>query len=85
MVGAPFFEKVTVRLPPGAATGGIGGNEHEVIITAPGATMMPYVKSLKIDGKSIERPVLKHSQLVSARSIAFEMADTPQDWGDQRD
>ncbi|KAI7231670.1 hypothetical protein KC330_g6302 [Hortaea werneckii] len=81
IVGAPFFEKVTIRLPAGAGSGGEGGQEHELVITAPGAPTMPFVKSLYVDGKVVDRPVLSHGQIVKARHIAFEMADTPQSWG----
>ncbi|KAI7370429.1 hypothetical protein KC354_g1281 [Hortaea werneckii] len=81
IVGAPFFEKVTIRLPPGAGSGGEGGQEHELMITAPGAPTMPFVKSLHVDGQMVDRPGLTHGQIVNARHIAFEMADTPQAWG----
>ncbi|KAI6856599.1 hypothetical protein KC352_g9728 [Hortaea werneckii] len=81
IVGAPCFEKVTIRLPAGAGTGGEGGQECELVITAPGAAKMPFVKSLHVDGKAVDQPVLTHGQIVSARHIAFEMADTPQSWG----
>ncbi|KAI7153510.1 hypothetical protein KC349_g8314 [Hortaea werneckii] len=81
IVGAPFFEKVTIRLPAGAGSGGEGGQEHELVITAPGAPMMPFVKSLHVDGRVVDRPVLSHGQIVKARHIAFEMTDTPQSWG----
>ncbi|KAI7717410.1 hypothetical protein KC353_g4599 [Hortaea werneckii] len=81
IVGAPSFEKVTIRLPAGAGSGGEGGQEHEVVITAPGAPTMPFVRSLHVDGKVVDRPVLSHGQIVKARHIAFEMADTPQSWG----
>ncbi|KAK3068123.1 hypothetical protein LTR53_014544 [Teratosphaeriaceae sp. CCFEE 6253] len=82
IVGAPFFEKVTIRLPAGAATGGVvGGEEHELVITGPGAPTMPFVKGLTVDGVAVETPVLTHQQIVNARSIAFEMASTPQVWG----
>jgi putative alpha-1,2-mannosidase len=77
VVGAPFFEKVTIRLPAGAATGGVGGEEHELVITAPGAPTMPFVKSLAVDGVAIEKAVLTHEQIVGASHIAFEMADEP--------
>ncbi|RMY25675.1 hypothetical protein D0867_00578 [Hortaea werneckii] len=81
IVGAPFVEKVTIRLSAGVGSGGEGGQEHELKITAPGAPMMPFVKSLHVDGKVVDRPVLTHGQIVKARHIAFEMADTPQPWG----
>lgn len=81
VVGAPFFEKVTIRLPAGAATGGIGGAEHTLTIVAPGAPAKPYVRSLKVDGEAVDKPVLHHGQIVTANKIEFEMAETPQAWG----
>lgn len=81
VVGAPFFEKVTVRLPAGVATGGIGGKERTLVISAPGAPTKPYVKSLKVDGKVILSPVLKHRDIVNAERIDWEMSDVPTDWG----
>ena len=81
VVGSPFFEKVTIRFPAGAATGGIDGEEHTLTITAPGAVMKPYVRSLTVDGVELSKPVLYHNQIVTATHIAFKMADTPRGWG----
>ncbi len=81
VVGSPWFEKVTIRFPAGASTGGIGGEEHMLTITAPGAVTKPFVKSLSVDGVEIHRPLLRHKQIVTAKSIAFEMAENPQPWG----
>ena len=84
VVGAPFFEKVTLRFPAGAASGGVvegEGEEHDLVISAPGAPTKPFVKRLTIDGKSVQKPVLTHAAIVRARKIEFEMADAPQDWG----
>lgn len=82
VVGAPWFEKVTIRFPAGAATGGVGGEEHTLTITAPGAVTKPFVKSLSVDGVLVgPRPVLSHRQITTADHIAFEMAGTSQDWG----
>lgn len=85
VVGAPFFEKITLRLPAGVAHGGDAsrGHERELVISAPGAPTKAYVKSLKVDGKSVESPVLRHNQIVGVSLIEFEMADTPQEWGSQ--
>ncbi|KAK3670398.1 hypothetical protein LTR78_009751 [Recurvomyces mirabilis] len=81
VVGSPFFEKVSITFPAGAATGGIGGEESELVITAIGAPTMPFVKGLWVDGLAVDRPMLTHGQIVGARNITFEMADTPQSWG----
>ncbi|KAH9993919.1 glycoside hydrolase family 92 protein [Xylariaceae sp. FL0662B] len=81
IVGSPFFEKVTLRLPAGVATGGEvnlkDGDEKTLIISAPGAATKPYVKGISIDGRVVDGPVLRHSEIVNARSITFEMSDTP--------
>ena len=81
VVGAPWFEKVSITFPAGAATGGVGGEESTLVITAPGAVTKPFVKSLSVDGVQVTRPVLRHLQIVTARHIAFEMAEVPQEWG----
>ena len=81
MVASPFFEQVSIRLPSGVNTGGRGGEEHTLVISAPGAPSKPFVQSLKVDGIPVSEPVLRHNQLVNARTIEFEMDDQPQDWG----
>ncbi|KAI2714315.1 CAZyme family GH92 [Penicillium roqueforti] len=83
IVGTPFFEQVSIRLPSGANTGGevANGRERRLEISAPGASTKPYIVSLKIDGRSINAPILKHSQIVNAARIDFEMSATPTSWG----
>jgi predicted alpha-1,2-mannosidase len=84
IVGTPFFEQISIRLPNGASTGGAAGvQERTLQISAPNATTMPYIRGLKVDGKSITSPVLKHSQVVRAAKIEFEMSSTPTSWGSQ--
>ncbi|RWA11842.1 hypothetical protein EKO27_g3261 [Xylaria grammica] len=89
VVGTPFFEKVILRLPRGATTGGevgySGGKEKELVIHAPGAPTKPYVKGLTIDGRVKESPVITHSEFVNARLISFEMSETPTNWGSRSD
>ncbi|KAI1410292.1 glycoside hydrolase family 92 protein [Hypoxylon sp. FL1857] len=86
VVGTPFFEKVTLRLPAGVATGGELGHadsrEKTLVIEAPGATSKPYVKGLSVDGKPIDRPILQHGEIVRATLIKFEMSETPTTWGE---
>jgi putative alpha-1,2-mannosidase len=57
--------------------------EHILTILAPGVAdgKRIYVKSLKVDGEEISRPVLRHGQIVTARTIEFEMSPEPTDWG----
>ncbi|KAI0427199.1 glycoside hydrolase family 92 protein [Xylaria sp. FL1042] len=89
VVGTPFFEKVTLRLPSGVATGGEVGRsrskEKGLVISAPGAPNKPYVKGLSIDGKAKETPVISHGELVNARFVLFEMSNTPTNWGSKEE
>ncbi|CAJ2514103.1 Uu.00g022220.m01.CDS01 [Anthostomella pinea] len=89
ILGSPFFEMVTIKLPAGVASGGEvdvgGGQDKGLVISAPGATTMPYVKGLAIDGKAISHPVIRHGELVSASLIEFEMSETPTAWGGEGD
>lgn len=85
IVGSPMFEKTSIRWPAGAATGGTISNQPEnvLVINAPGAPSKPYIKSLTIDGRAVNRAVIKHRDLVTAASIDFEMSDVPTSWGAQ--
>ncbi|KAI5862009.1 glycoside hydrolase family 92 protein [Durotheca rogersii] len=87
VVGSPFFERVALRLPAGAATGGeagaADGPERTLVIEARGAASgKPYVKGLTVDGRAVDRPVLRHRDIVTARVIRFEMSESPTSWGE---
>ena len=49
-------------------------------ISAKGATTMPYVKSLQINGKSISAPVIRHDHIAKGGKITFEMSSQPEAW-----
>jgi putative alpha-1,2-mannosidase len=68
---SPFFDAVTIDLP---------GTSQPLQIVAPGASTKPYVKSLKINGKEVNEPIIKHSQIAYGGVIEFEMSDQPQAW-----
>ncbi|KAI0391393.1 glycoside hydrolase family 92 protein [Xylariaceae sp. FL0594] len=79
VIGTPFFERVTLQLPDGAATGGEvgpdGSRERRLVISAPGAPSKPYVRRVTVDGKTLPGPVIKHSDLVNARLVHFDMSE----------
>ncbi|KAG0154472.1 hypothetical protein PDIDSM_40 [Penicillium digitatum] len=83
IVGTPFFGEMSILFPSEASTGGesANGKERTLEISAPGAPTKPYIGGLKIDGKPINAPILKHSQLVHAARIEFDMSATPTSWG----
>ncbi|KAJ4854881.1 glycosyl hydrolase family 92 domain-containing protein [Trichoderma breve] len=82
VVATPFFDEVEILLPPGP---GDDGKEHTLVISAPGAGTggKAYVKSLKVDGEEVRRPLLKHKQIVKASRIDFEMSNEPTSWGQE--
>ncbi|KZT13304.1 glycoside hydrolase family 92 protein [Laetiporus sulphureus 93-53] len=70
-VGTPFYDKVTIDLP---------NANRPLVITSKGAPSMPYVKSLTVNGESVEVPMIRHEQIVSGGEIVFEMSAEPQAW-----
>lgn len=80
VVGSPFFDEVQIRLPGSPAS---GGKEHTLTISAPGAGTegKMYVKGLKVDGKKVLQPMLKHKDIVTAKTIEFEMSAKRTCWG----
>lgn len=81
VVGTPLFDEVKIRLPEGPGV----GDEHELVISAPGAGTKgyKYVKGLKVDGEAISAPVVTHAQVVGASKIEFEMSDFKTSWGEK--
>ena len=67
----PFFDKITISLPAAS---------EPLVITAPGATDQPYVKSVTVNGEKLDRPIILHSQIKDGGEIVFEMSDEPQRW-----
>ncbi|KHN98975.1 Glycosyl hydrolase 92 [Metarhizium album ARSEF 1941] len=78
VIGTPFFDKVEIRLPTTSGTDG-----HTLVISAPGAGTQgkAYIKGVKVDGKSVHEPLLKHANIVNAKKIEFIMSSEPTAWG----
>lgn len=74
-IGSPLFDTVTVHR--GASAGG-----DLTINAANNSTKNVYVKSVKLDGTSVSTPTLSQDALRSAHTLNFEMASTPQSWGE---
>ena len=76
VVGSPFFDKVEIALPGAKKKGQV------LTIEAAGAAEgKKYVSSLTVDGRKLDKPVLKHGDIIGARKIVFGMSDTPGTWG----
>lgn len=74
VVGTPFFDSLTLNFP---------GTSKPLVISAPGASSKGevYVKSLRVNGKKWDQPVINHSDFSSGGEVVFEMSATPQAWG----
>ncbi|OBZ74826.1 hypothetical protein A0H81_05381 [Grifola frondosa] len=71
VVGSPFFDKITIDLPN--ATQPLG-------LLSDGASNKPYIKSMTINGKDAQDPVIMHKDIASGGQIVFEMSANPQPW-----
>jgi predicted alpha-1,2-mannosidase len=68
-VGTPRFDAVTVRV----------GEGRTLRILAPGAEAGRfYVKSVKLNGRVLNRRYLLHSELAAGGELVFEMSDRPE-------
>jgi len=79
VVGSPLFERISINLNP---------HDHpsstppkKLTITAIGARSKPYIKSLTINGISINQPIIKHEQIANGAEVVFEMSDKVEVWG----
>jgi predicted alpha-1,2-mannosidase len=72
VVGAPYFEHMTIHLE----------NGKKIEINAPGVSdKNRYVQSLKINGKAHTATVISHADLVKGAVLDFVMGPNPSNWG----
>ncbi|KAI0773496.1 glycoside hydrolase family 92 protein [Fomes fomentarius] len=71
VIGTPFFDKVTIDLP---------GADHPLVISSRGAPRKPYIKSVSVNGRKLDVPVLTHADIAGGGYIVFEMSERPQAW-----
>jgi predicted alpha-1,2-mannosidase len=70
-VGSPLFPKTTITL----------ANGRKLVIKAPDASATtPYVQSLKLDGKKIQRTWLNWSELAKGATLKFNLGPKPTKW-----
>ena len=81
---SPFFEKLVIDLPPPQTQRSFGtgnGTKRTLTIIAPGAQTKPYIRSLTVNGKRIDRPLIKHDDIKDGGEIVFEMSEKVERWG----
>jgi predicted alpha-1,2-mannosidase len=71
-IGSPLFQKATLRLE----------NDKLLIIHARNtSTQNIYVKSLRLNGRQLNRAWVRHRELENGATLEFEMTDTPTRFG----
>lgn len=73
LVSSPFFDRVSIDLPSSS-------KKLKLDIVSPGASSKPYVRSLSINGRDLEQPIIRHDQIAQGGVLSFQMRDTPQAW-----
>lgn len=68
-IGRPYWPHAEVNLP--------GGKKFVVDVKGYGKDR-PYIRSMKLNGKTLEAPFFTHDQLAAGGVLEVEMSDTPQ-------
>ncbi|TKY87178.1 hypothetical protein EX895_003855 [Sporisorium graminicola] len=81
VVSSPFFEKIKVSIPARTAE----GEAVELRIEAPSSSdKRVYVANLTVNGRSVGQPKLAWSDLLAGGTWKFDLAVTPQAWGNDK-
>lgn len=72
IIGSPLFKKATINLE--------NGKQFTVQANGISETNM-YIKSATLNGATLNRSFLEHSEILQGGSLAFEMTNTSSDWG----
>lgn len=68
VIGAPLFEKATIKL----------ANGNTIEINAPNnSDDNRYIQSMRVNGSKYSKTFLRHSELVEGATLDFDMADKP--------
>lgn len=72
-IGSPFFEEIEIDLPD---------NKTFVIKARDCSKRNKYIQSAKLNGRMMDRPWLKHTEIMSGGLLEFQMGDRPnKEWG----
>lgn len=67
-IGSPLYDHASIHFPGGKT----------LHIQATGASKGKYyIQSLRLNGKRLERPWIRHSELIAGGELVFELGDTP--------
>lgn len=73
----PLFNRVEIDLPPRP-----GSTESKKLqIISLGGPKLPYIKSVQVNGVSLDKPIITHEQIADGGIIVFTMSPTIEEWG----
>jgi putative alpha-1,2-mannosidase len=72
MVGSPLFKKMTLRLANGKILTVIAENNSDKNV---------YIQSATLDGKVLDKPVIRYDQIMAGATLKFAMGPSPSKWG----
>jgi predicted alpha-1,2-mannosidase len=67
-IGTPHFDQMTLRVGPGKTL-------HVVASGAESGKF--YVRSVRLNGVTLDRPSIQHSEIMAGGELVFEMSDSP--------
>ena len=72
MIGSPLFKKMTLRLDNGKTLTVIAENNSDKNV---------YIPSATLDGKMLNKPVIRYDQIMAGATLKFVMGPSPSQWG----
>ena len=60
---------------------GEGEKRRTLTITARGAPTRRYVKSMTVNGRKVDVPIVRHEDIAEGGEVVFEMSDQVEEWG----
>ena len=76
IIGAPLFEKATINLGPDSNR---EGKKFEILAENVSNTNK-YIASATLNGKSLNRSFIYHSEIMNGGKLVFKMTDKPSSW-----
>lgn len=89
VISSPFFEAIEIDIPARFTHGETGvvqeGKGARLRIEAPGADdQHVYVANLTVNGRDVDQPKLKWTDLLEGGTWTFGLSDVPQEWGNDK-
>ena len=72
---------MTIALPPQPHLSRVEREKKQILrIIAKHAPSKPYIKSLTINGRKIDVPIVRHQDIANGGEIVYEMSAKVEDW-----